>query len=186
MPSNIELKARDADPARTRALAEQISDTPAVELKQEDTFYSCPNGRLKLRRISPAHSELIFYRRPDVPGPKQSEYLIVPVTAPERLDALLTAAFGAGRTVVKTRVLFHVGQTRIHLDKVKGLGSFVEFEVVLRERQSPQEGHQIALDLMARLGVREEDLIEGAYADLLAAAKMPDSKASTYLPSAMQ
>jgi adenylate cyclase class IV len=61
---------------------------------------------------------------------------------------------------------------------VKGLGSFVEFEVVLRERQSPQEGHRIALDLMARLGLREEDLIEGAYADLLAAAKMPDSKAS--------
>jgi predicted adenylyl cyclase CyaB len=174
MPSNIELKARDADPAKTRALVEQISDAPGVELKQEDTFYLCPNGRLKLRRISAAHSELIFYRRPDIAGAKQSDYLIAPATAPEELNAVLTAAFGAWRTVVKTRVLLQVGQTRIHLDKVERLGSFVELEVVLREGQSPQEGHHIARELMARLGLRDEDLTEGAYADLLAATNMPD------------
>jgi predicted adenylyl cyclase CyaB len=167
MPSNIELKARDIDPARTRALAKHISDAPAVELKQEDTFFSCPNGRLKLRRISPAHNELIFYRRPDVAETKQSDYLIAPVTAPESLAAVLTAACGNFRTVVKTRWLFQVGQTRIHLDEVEGLGSFIELEVVLLEGQPPQEGHCIARELMARLGIRDGDLVEGAYADLL-------------------
>lgn len=167
MPSNIEVKARDSDPATTRALAEQISDSPAVELKQEDTFFSCPNGRLKLRQISQADNELIFYRRPDLAGTKQSDYIIAPVAAPECLVAVLTAAFGSWRTVVKTRVLFHVGQTRIHLDTVEGLGSFVELEVVLREGQSAGEGHEIARELMVKLGIRESDLVEGAYADLL-------------------
>ena len=167
MPSNIEVKAWDADPATTRALAERISDSPAIELKQEDTFFSCPNGRLKLRRISTTHNELIFYRRPDLLGTKQSDYIIAPVTAPESLITVLTAAFGTWQTVVKTRVLFQVGQTRIHLDMVEGLGSFVELEVVLREGQSAEEGHQVARELMTKLGIREADLVQGAYADLL-------------------
>ncbi len=176
MPSNIEVKARDADPERTRALAEQISDSPALELKQEDTFFPCPNGRLKLRRLSTTHSELIFYRRPDLVGTKQSDYVIAPVTAPERLLAILTSAFGAWRTVVKTRVLFQVGQTRIHLDEVEGLGSFIELEVVLRDRQTAEEGHRIARELMAKFGIREADLVKGAYADLVRSGNEHESE----------
>jgi adenylate cyclase class IV len=49
---------------------------------------------------------------------------------------------------------------------VEGLGQFMELEVVLREGQSDAEGQSIAEELMARLGVRKEDLLEGAYMDL--------------------
>ncbi len=167
MPSNIELKARDKDPTRTRALAQQLSDAAPVQLVQEDTFFSCPHGRLKLRRITGAESELIFYRRPDIAGIKQSDYLIAPVTNADQLGIVLAAAFGRWRTVVKTRVLFQVGQTRIHLDQVERLGSFVELEVVLQEGQAAQEGDCIARELMAQLRIRAEDLLEGAYVDLL-------------------
>ena len=54
------------------------------------------------------------------------------------------------------------------LDAVEGLGHFLELEVVLAPGQSPVEGEAIARGLMAKLGVRECDLVEGAYADLLA------------------
>jgi predicted adenylyl cyclase CyaB len=167
MPVNIEVKARDPDPPRTRASAEALSDTPAVTLEQRDTFFVCPNGRLKLREFSPTAGELIFYRRADVAGTKQSHYLIAPVGSPEKLASLLAVAFGAWQTVVKTRMLFQVGQTRIHLDTVAGLGSFVELEVVLRNGQSLEEGHRIARELSAKLAIREEDLVDCAYADLL-------------------
>ena len=67
----------------------------------------------------------------------------------------------------KIRYLYTVGQTRIHLDEVEELGQFMELEVLLREDQSDAEGQAIAEDLMRRLGIRDEALIEGAYMDLL-------------------
>jgi len=64
--------------------------------------------------------------------------------------------------------IHRVGQTRVHLDTVEGLGSFVELEVVLQHGQSTEVGHGIARELMARLGIRQDDLVDCAYADLLA------------------
>lgn len=166
---NIEIKARDPDPVKTRALAEKFSDTPTVVLEQHDAFFACPNGRLKLRQFSTAEAQLIYYRRADLPGTKQSDYLIAPVPFPEKMSEVLAAALGARQTVTKRRLLFQVGQTRVHLDAVVDLGSFVELEVVLRDGQQAEEGHCIARELMAKLELRDEDLIDCAYADLLAA-----------------
>ncbi|MEW6405591.1 MAG: class IV adenylate cyclase, partial [Chloroflexota bacterium] len=69
--------------------------------------------------------------------------------------------------VKKTRYLYMVGQTRVHLDDVEGLGQFLELEVVMRDGQPDAEGQAIAADLMKKLGVPESDLLEGAYMDLL-------------------
>jgi predicted adenylyl cyclase CyaB len=168
MPINIEIKARDRNPTKTRSLAEQLSDRPVVTAEQHDTFFVCSNGRLKLREVSPNEGELIFYSRPDVASAKQSEYYITRVSSPEKLAPVLAAALGAWQTVSKTRVLFQVGQTRIHLDSVAGLGSFVELEVVLREGQPAQEGYRIVRELMGKLGIHDEDLVDCAYVDLLA------------------
>ena len=63
--------------------------------------------------------------------------------------------------------IFIVGQTRIHLDHVEGLGWFVELEVVLQESQPDGEGWAIARKLMALLEIRECDIIGGSYVDLL-------------------
>lgn len=42
-------------------------------------------------------------------------------------------------------------------------------QVVMKENQSPEEGVAIAHQLMQDLGVKKEDLIDGAYMDLLLA-----------------
>ena len=62
-----------------------------------------------------------------------------------------------------------VGATRIHLDRVEGLGDFLELEVTLQDGQAEAEGTALAQDLMARLGVHAGQLVSGAYLDLLRA-----------------
>lgn len=167
MPSNIEIKARLADVAKTHALVAAIGGAIPQTLHQRDTFFRCPHGRLKLRETEGGLAELIFYTRPDSAAAKRSDYEITPVADPESLRAVLARALGVTQTVVKTRVLHLVGQTRVHLDSVDGLGDFVELEVVLRPGQDPAEGRAIAADLMARLGIGDDDLCPTAYADML-------------------
>ena len=173
MPTNIEIKARPADPPKTRALAEASSDTPPQTLRQRYTFFRCSHGRLKLRETGQGQAELIFYTRPDSAAAKQSDYEITPVADPASLRGVLTRALGVTQTVVKTRLLYFVGQTRVHLDSVDGLGDFLELEVVLRPGQDLAEGKAIATDLMSRLGIRDDELCSTAYADMLSAS-MPE------------
>ena len=167
MPANIEIKARVRDMAGLRARAEALSDTPVQVIPQEDIFFHTNKGRLKLRRLQPDQAQLVYYERPDQDGPKRSNYHIYATSDPQGLLKTLTLALGVRGVVRKTRYLYLCGQTRIHLDDVEGLGQFMELEVVLREGQSDAEGQSIAEELMARLGVQKEDLLEGAYMDLL-------------------
>jgi predicted adenylyl cyclase CyaB len=91
----------------------------------------------------------------------------VETSSPSALKDALAAALGVRGIVRKTRSLYLVGQTRLHVDEVEGLGQFMELEVVLRPEQNDAEGQAIADDLMVKLGVAESDLLEGAYMDLL-------------------
>jgi predicted adenylyl cyclase CyaB len=167
MPANIEIKARVDDFDALKARTESLSDQPVIIIPQEDTFFNTEKGRLKLRVQAPGSGYLIYYERPDQDGPKRSDYHLAKTDEPENLKNALSLALGVRGVVKKTRYLYMVGQTRIHLDEVEGLGHFMELEVVMREDQDDAEGQAIAEDLMRRLGVREEALIEGAYMDLL-------------------
>ena len=167
MPTNIEIKAHVRDLAGLRNRAEAVSDTPVQVIPQEDTFFHTPKGRLKLRQLQPDLAQLVYYERPDQDGPKRSNYHIFETRDPSGLKTALSMALGVRGIVRKTRYLYLAGQTRIHLDDVEGLGQFMELEVVLQDGQSDADGQSIAEDLMAKLGVRTEDLLEGAYMDLL-------------------
>jgi adenylate cyclase class IV len=127
----------------------------------------CNTGRLKLRMFSRNQGELIYYRRASQSAPKESFYLRAPTTAPEALRESLTLAYGRTGHVEKHRTLFLVGRTRVHLDRVSGLGHFVELEVVLGEHEASEAGVREANELLARLGVERSQLIEGGYLDLL-------------------
>lgn len=170
MPTNIEIKARVTDMPGMHALVTAISDTPPQTLSQRDTFFRCPHGRLKLRETGCGPAELIFYARADSAAARRSDYAITPVADPESLRGVLARALGVMQTVVKTRVLCLVGQTRVHLDSVDGLGDFLELEVVLRPGQEVAHGEAVAADVMRRLGIRDHDLIATAYADMLGAS----------------
>lgn len=172
MPANIEIKARARNFDEIRRRAEVLSDTPVNVIPQEDIFFNTPQGRLKLRILAANQGQLIYYIRPDQEGPKRSDYHISLTPEPENLKRVLELAYGIRGLVRKTRYLYLVGQTRVHLDDVESLGQFMELEVVLQEGQSDAEGQAIAEGLMARLGVERSDLVEGAYMDMIDAGKL--------------
>ena len=171
MAANIEIKARANDWDGQRALACQVAECKPTLIEQSDTFFAVPAGRLKLRQLAADRGELIFYQRPDQLGPKRSDYSVVFTDRPEDLRETLAQALGVCGEVKKRRWLFQTdaygGNTRIHFDEVKGLGQYIELEVLLAGGQSVEEGERIAEQLCAALDIREEDLIECAYLDLL-------------------
>ena len=168
MARNIEIKAR-IENVQTFALnVAAIADEGPIEIVQDDTFFRCESGRLKLRAFSKEKGELIFYRRADQRGPKESFFLVSPTSTPDTLRESLSLAYGQAGRVEKRRTLFLVGRTRVHLDQVKGLGHFMELEVVLEQGEPAEEGIREAHALMAKLSVQPSQLIEGAYVDLLA------------------
>ncbi len=177
--TNIEFKARVQSFEKIHAILTQRRLLLAATLRQSDTYFHTPNGRLKLREINDETAQLIFYQRPDHAGVKRSDYLIAPVISPASLRAALGAAYGIRTAVKKTRELYllprqlgeytgHVGPDliRLHLDAVEGLGNFLEIEVIVREGESPQLAEQEARFWLRELGIAPADLLSGSYADL--------------------
>ena len=174
MARNVEIKARVDSLASVAERAAALADQGPTLIEQDDTFFRCSQGdggRLKLRAFPAGDGELIFYRRADSAGPKESFYVRSPTAVPDSLREALTLAHGVIGRVRKRRTLFLAGRTRIHLDEVEGLGPHIELEVVLADDETAADGIAVARALMAQLGVAPSQCVEGAYLDLLQAER---------------
>ena len=167
MARNIEIKARIENTEELASRAAAIADEGPIEILQDDTFFRCDSGRLKLRVHADGSGELIFYQRADQQGRKESFYLQSAADEPDALREILTLACGQIGRVRKRRTLFRAGRARLHLDRVEGLGRFLEIEVVLAEGEPSEAGVREVQELMERLGVSRSQLIAPAYIDLL-------------------
>lgn len=167
MDRNVEIKGRVANLTLICKRVEMIADSGPSMIEQEDTFFACPNGRLKVRTFSETEGELIYYERPDSAEPSISHYIRSKTSDPRSICDLLSSALGIRGFVRKKRTLYIAGQTRIHLDEVENLGSFIELEVVLSPQQTTSEGISIAQEIMEKLGINKDDLVGKAYIDLL-------------------
>jgi predicted adenylyl cyclase CyaB len=164
---NIEIKARCADLERARRIARGLGATRTSIAAQVDTYFTVPNGRLKLRTDHAEGDRLIFYRRSDQAGPKRSDFELVPITEAEQLRDLLADALGVRAEVHKRREVWQWKDVRIHLDEVDGLGTFIEFEIAVDEAHPEAACREHARNLLHAFGITESDLIAGSYADLL-------------------
>ena len=165
---NLELKARCADHvAAERALATLPSATREWIKRQVDTYFHAPRGRLKLREADGQPAELIAYERPDNPDFRESAYHLVPVPDPAALQTALAAALGVRVVVDKRRTLYLWHNVRVHLDVVGGLGTFLEFEAVLRTPEDEAASPGRLAQLAELLGIRDADRISQSYSDIL-------------------
>jgi predicted adenylyl cyclase CyaB len=168
MSRNVEIKARIESGDTWSAKIAALAGAGPIDIAQDDTFFRCDTARLKLRAFSGGTGELIYYRRANEYGPKESFYLRSPTPSPDSLRECLTLAYGQVGRVRKHRKLFLLGRTRVHLDEVEGLGQFLELEVVLAEGEPAEVGVREARELMEKLDIKPPQLIDEAYVDLLA------------------
>lgn len=166
MAENVEIKARAGDWAAQLAAGRALADREE-RLVQADTFFGISNGRLKLREQRGKNNYLVFYRREGKKGPKASVYTLVPVKNAAAVKRSLSRLLGVTKKVFKKRLVCHAGRTRIHFDEVRGLGRFIELEVVLRPGENRAAGRREAAALIKALGILRADLLAGAYADML-------------------
>lgn len=178
MARNIEIKARIGSVEALLPRARAVAGGEPQRIEQDDTFFPVPLGRLKLRQFEDGSAELIHYHRADSAEAKASDYVRVPVPDPAALREALARALGLLGRVRKQRLLLLAGATRIHLDRVEGLGDFMELEVVLAPGLSDAEGRRIADALMAELGLADAERVAGAYMDLLMAGGSASARKS--------
>jgi predicted adenylyl cyclase CyaB len=162
--ANLEIKARCADLGAARARALALAARSVGVDRQVDTYFRTAAGRLKLRESRLSGGELVPYLRPDRPGPRRSDYRVIPVEDAASLKRLLSEILGVHRVVEKEREILLLGTVRIHLDRVSGLGTFLELEAVFDGSPEGEAAERRRLaGLMRELGIREPDLIEGSY-----------------------
>jgi len=167
--ANLEIKARCTDLGAARAVAGRLGAVRLGLDRQVDTYFVTREGRLKLRESSLSGGQLIPYLRPDRREPTRSDYQVLPVEEPEALRTLLSTLLGVHRVVRKEREIFLHENVRIHLDRVEGLGSFLELEAVFDGTPAEEAAQQAKVDfLMAELGIAEGDLLETSYEGLVA------------------
>ena len=167
--ANLEIKARCADLESARKLAAALATEHVGVDHQLDTYFTTARGRFKLRESSLSGGQLVPYLRPDQHGPKRADYRVIPVADPPGVKALLSEILGVHRVVEKEREIFLVDNVRIHLDRVKGLGTFLELEAVFDGSPGGEAEQRQKVDwLMQELGVEAGDLLATSYEELAA------------------
>lgn len=166
---NIEIKARCSNSDRIRKILKSRNARFAGLDHQIDTYFKVGAGkRLKLRQGNIENS-LIFYDRPDVPGPKKSDIILIN-DPPSTLKDLLAKALGILIVVDKEREIYFVeDNVKVHIDIVRNIeGTFVEIEAIDKDDNI---GETRLLKhckyYLSLLGLDESELIEGSYSDML-------------------
>lgn len=164
---NLEIKTPVNDITKCRRLAIEYirSDQRAKHFteKQTDIYYNVKTGRLKLRIIDGKNGRLIFYRRANTSGKRVSNYYLSETSTPYELDSILTALYGKKVIVEKKREIFASKNVRIHIDNVKGLGKYLEFEVIFN---SIKTARKTLDELIGHFKLDESAFIRGSYSDL--------------------
>jgi len=164
---SLEVKARCPSPAKVRAVLQTLrADFKGLD-RQIDTYFIVPSGRLKLRegRIENA---LIYYQRDDRKGSKRCDSTLYPCPDPSSLKRVLKASLGVLVVVDKEREIYFIRNAKFHIDRVKGLGSFVEIEVFERPgKRSPEALRKECGVYQQLLGILKRDLVADSYSDQL-------------------
>lgn len=163
---NLDFKAELREPEIARMVLRKAGAVHRGSARQIDTYYRVPSGRLKRRLTDGCSPEVIYYTRPDDGAATMSVYS-------RMTDADAAARFGQDPlpvrcVVAKTRELWRLGKTRVHLDEVDGLGWFLELERELDEDEiNLDKAHGDVRRVREQLAPALGEAISRGYADLL-------------------
>ena len=122
---------------------------------------------LKLREGN-IENQLIYYEREDSSGPKKSLVVLYKHNTDQSLKEMLTRSLGVLAIVNKHREIYFIDNVKFHLDKVRGLGNFVEIEAIDEDGSIGREKlHEQCKHYLKLLNISKEDLLENSYCDLI-------------------
>ena len=164
---NFEFKARLNSEPRVREALKKLNARFVGTDHQSDTYFRVPCGRLKVRE-GRLENALIFYRRSNVRRARRSavEMMLLPRRNP--LRAILGRALGTLAVVDKWREIYFVKNVKIHLDRVRQLGKFLEVEAISRARDVKKIRSQ-ARQFQELFGITAKDIVAESYSDLILA-----------------
>lgn len=181
MNRNVELKVRYDDLAAAQRVAQRLGAVLAGAERQLDTYFQCQNGRLKLRqrwlespgrRVSRSRAaplaELIWYCRSDSKRPRPSDYSIIAIDDGARCRQMLCDALGMLLEIDKHRTIYLHDNVRIHLDRVKHLGNFIEFEAIVDHTCTTAQARAKVARLQQAFERQDQQIVAVSYSDLLA------------------
>lgn len=164
---NVEIKARCSHADYIRNYLLQHNAEFRGTDYQTDTYFNVTNGRLKLREGN-IENNLIFYKRENHAGPKDSHFHLTKVADPVTLKEMLTQSIGIKTIVKKKREIYYIKNVKFHIDEVETLGNFVEIEAGNVFADLPREQLQQQCDhYLKAFGIRPEDLLAESYSDML-------------------
>jgi len=165
----VELKAKISDIDEMRMKILRIGAIFTRKYAQKDTYFNVDQGRLKIRETDGKEvAEILFYERPDVPEIKRSNITLLETHSPTVAIDLFSKLFPIKNVVKKTREVYRLEDTQIHLDSLAELGTFLEFEhPVIGDGTEVEKARKLLEDYCKRLGIEKQDLQAYSYADLL-------------------
>jgi predicted adenylyl cyclase CyaB len=167
MPTNLELKIKVESHQKIKKKLNDIGSDSIGVLNQKDVYYTVPEGLLKLR-VEDGKESLIFYKRNEKGKNRWSDFDIIKFEN-EGGEKFFKKIFTIETVVEKRRELFYYENTRIHLDEVKSLGSFVELEtLVLKGKAEAKLRFENIINLLALVTSKQ---IKESYRDLLIKSK---------------
>lgn len=167
MKKNFEIKVKLDNQEKTIKLLRMFCKGKKVIKQrqfQEDIYYRVNKGRLKLRIIDGKTGNLIHYFRSNETGKRVSNYTISETNTPKELNTILSSLYGVLITVKKSREITIIDDTRIHIDKVNGLGNYLEIEIIFN---SIKEARDRMRGLIKSLELNEKAFIKVSYSDLI-------------------
>ncbi len=164
MNKNFEIKCKIENYEKTGNIIKALKKFSYSAENQTDIYYRVSLGRLKLRIINNKTGNLIFYDRGENEKKRVSKYIISRTDNFKELDEILRRQFNVLISVQKKREIFIKDNIRIHLDNVKGLGKFLEVEIIYTNNKSPRS---LMKEIILYLNLNENDFIQCSYSDLL-------------------
>ena len=163
----MEIKAKCNDLDHIRTILKGKGADFKGEDHQIDTYFNCNNGRLKLRS-GKIENSLIFYRRKNMHGFKDSYVTLQRLSKDNSMKELLSDANGILVEVDKKREIFFIGNIKFHVDQVKGLGTFVEIEAIDLNGDIGREKLNNQCDTFIKLfDLDDIDFVDCSYSDLI-------------------
>jgi adenylate cyclase class 2 len=162
---NYEFKARLKNERRIRAALKALRARFVGVDHQVDTYFRVQRGRLKVRE-GRFENALIFYQRANLRRARESRVRMLELLPRSPMKEIFARALGVLAVVDKRREIYFAGNVKVQLDRVRGLGRFVEVEAISR-RGNVRKIRQQARRFQQLFAIAESEVVAESYSELV-------------------